>query len=122
MNHIFISLVVSLCVVAAGISGVEWLALYIIHHVRHIIITAIGDGGSKIGYLQRRRVDLSLSDRDTDYGESVPRAAVSIVVEFSIWYQSSFLSWEVDTEFISESHADHIVAPCVHGVLHTSIF
>jgi len=37
-----------------------------------IIISSIGDGGSKIGYLQRSEVDLTLSDRDTDNGESVP--------------------------------------------------
>ena len=55
-----------------SIECIERLALHLAHHMGRIIISSIGDGGSKIGYLQRSEVDLTLSDRDTDNGESVP--------------------------------------------------
>ena len=56
----------------AGIKRIERFALHLTHYVRHIVIASVGDGGTQIGNLQRSEVHLTLSDRDTDNGESVP--------------------------------------------------
>ena len=45
-----------------------------------------------------------------------------LVVVFGIGYHASFLSGQVDAQRIAESHADHIVSPCVHGSLYIGIF
>ena len=47
---------------------------------------------------------------------------VRIIVELRIWNKPTFLTRQVDTQLIAKAHAHHIVAPSVHGVLHTAIF
>ena len=45
-----------------------------------------------------------------------------MVIELSIGDESSFLSWEVDAQLISEAHAHHIIPPDVHRLLYRTIF
>ena len=119
--HIVVSSLGSLCVMTAGIERVERLALHLAHHVRHIVIASVGDGGAQVGYLQRREVYLALSDGDTDDGQSVPRAMVSLVVELGVRNQTSFLARKVDAQLIAEAHAHHVVLPGGHRLLHVLV-
>mgnify|MGYP007060498413 CR=1 FL=1 len=91
------------------------------HHMRHIIIAAVGDGGTQVGNLQRREVNLALTNTDTDDRQAVPRALVSLVVETSVGYESAFLTRKVDAQAVAKAHAHHVVAPGVHGVLHRAV-
>ena len=89
--------------------------------MRHIVIASVGDGSTQIGYLQRRQVHLTLTNGDTDYGQSVPGTLVGLVVELCIRNQSSFLARQVDAQLVAESHAHHIVFPNGHRILHRTI-
>ena len=51
-------------VAAFEIGGVELGSLYAAHHVRDVVVAAVGDSGGQVGYLQGRSGDLSLADGD----------------------------------------------------------
>ena len=53
-------------------SGVDRSICNTLHHMWHHIISAIGNSSTKVCYLQRRKVHLTLSDRDTDDGKTIP--------------------------------------------------
>ena len=105
----------------AGIERVERFALHLAHYMRHIVVASVGNGGTQIGNLQRSEVHLTLSDRDTDDGKSVPGTFVGLVIELCIWYQTSLLARQIDAQLIAESHTHHIVFPYSHRLLHRTI-
>ncbi|CUQ61116.1 Uncharacterised protein [Segatella copri] len=57
---------------ASGIERIKRFALYLSHYMRHIIVSPVGNGSTQVSYLQRREVNLTLTDRNTDYRQSVP--------------------------------------------------
>ena len=120
-HHIVIGSLRSLGVMTAGIKRIERFALHLTHYVRHIVIASVGNGGTQIGNLQRSEVHLTLSDRDTDDGQSVPGALVGLVIELCIWNQTSLLARQIDAQLIAESHTHHIVFPYSHRLLHRAI-
>ena len=120
-HHIVIGSLRSLGVMTAGIERIERFALHLAHYMRHIVIASVGDGGTQIGNLQRSEVHLTLSDRDTDDGQSVPGALVGLVIELCIRNQTSLLARQIDTQLIAESHTHHIVFPYGHRILHRAI-
>ena len=71
-NYIVVSSARSLGYVLTGVERIERFTLYLAHHMRHIVITSVGNSSTQVGYLQRCQVHLTLSDRDTDDGKSVP--------------------------------------------------
>ena len=102
--------------------SIEWFALHLANYMGHVVIAAIGNGSTQIGNLKRCGIYLTLSDSYRNNRKSVPRALVSLIVELGIGNQSSFLAWQIDTQTIAETHGYHIVAPCVHGILHRTVF
>jgi len=54
------------------VKGVKGFTLDGLHHVRHIIITSVGDGSTQVGYLEWCEVDLSLTNADADDGQAIP--------------------------------------------------
>ena len=88
----------------------------------HIVIAAIGNRGTEVCNLKGREQHLTLSDGDRNHRQTIPRTLISLVVELGIGNQTSFLAWQIDAEFISKAHRDHIVAPGVHRVLHRAVF
>ena len=120
-HDVVVGMAGGLRVATRGEGGVERFALHLAHHVGRVEIAAVGDGGGEIGYLQWRGVHLALPDADGDDGQSVPGAVVVLVVELGIGNQSALLARQVDAQFVAESHRSHIVAPCVHGILHVRI-
>ena len=71
-HHIVVCPTCGLGVVAARIGGVERFALHLPHHMWGVVVAAVGYRCAEIGYLQRRERHLSLPDRNTDYGQTVP--------------------------------------------------
>ena len=104
------------------VCGVQVLVLNLLHHVWYVIVSAIGNGGSQIGYLERCEVDLSLSDGDAYDRQTIPAPPVGLVVELGIGYHASLLSWQVNAQLVTESHGDHIVLPSGHGFLDALVF
>ena len=70
--HIVVSPSGSLGIMASGIERIKRFALHLSHYMRHIIVSPIGNGSTQVGYLQRRKVNLTLTDRNTDNRQSVP--------------------------------------------------
>ena len=58
----------------------------------------VGNGCTQIGYLQRGRKNFSLSDSDTDYRKSVPRAPICFIIKLSVRNQAALLSGKVRTK------------------------
>ena len=98
-------------------SRVERLVLHLPNDVRHVVIASVGDGGGKVGDLQRCGVHLALPNGNRDNRQAIPRAFVVSVVVLGIGNQAAFFAWKVDAEFVAEAHRHHIVAPCVHRLL-----
>ena len=103
---------------SAGIQRIDTSALDGMHDMGDIIVAAVGDSGTEIGYLKGSGSDLTLTDGDGNDGKGVPRTAISLVVILGIGNHSSSLSREVDAKFIAETHADEVVLPTCHGTLH----
>ena len=70
--HRLVSLALGHGIATVGIECVELLALNLLHHMGRDEPATVGDGGTQVGNLQWRGVDLALTDRDRDNGESVP--------------------------------------------------
>ena len=83
-------------VVAVPIERVEGQTLHLAHNMRHIVVATVGYGSAKIGYLQRRKRNLALSDGDGYDGKSVPGAVVVAVVVVGIRYHAALLAGQVD--------------------------
>src|SRR5574344_242789 len=62
LHHIVIGFLGGLGVVAAGVGGVEGFSLHLPNHVGHIVITAIGNRSTQVGYLQWGGIHLALTD------------------------------------------------------------
>ena len=102
--------------------GVKRLALHSFHYVWCVEIAPVGYRCAQVGYLKRCKQHFTLADCDTDNRQRIPRTVVCLVVILCVRYQSSFLSGEVDAKLVAESHAHHIVAPCVHCLLNILVF
>ena len=121
LHHIFVSFAAGLGVMLAPVKRVELFALHLTHHMRHVIIAAVGDSCAKIGYLQGRQVHLALPNGDGDDGKSVPRTLVCLVVKGGVGYQSALFAGQIHAKLIAKAHAHHVIAPCVHGLLHVVV-
>ena len=51
---------------------IDGLALNLPHHVRHVVVAAVGDSRAKVGNLQRSEVDLTLSYAYAYDGQAIP--------------------------------------------------
>lgn len=107
---------------AAGIEGVDALALHGMHDVGDVIVATVGDGGAEVGDLQGSGSDLALPDGDGDDGERVPRAAVCLVVVVGVGNHAAPLAGKVDAELVTEAHLHQMVLPPRHGALHGAVF
>lgn len=105
-----------------GVSRVERFALHLAHDMRTIVVAAVGDGSAEVGNLQRSERHLTLTDRDRDDGESVPRAAIVAVVVVGVRNHAALLARKVDAQFVAEAHRHHIVAPYIHSVVRILVF
>ena len=120
-HHIIVSASRCLGHMSACVGCVKGLTRHLAHHMGCIIIATVGNGGAEVGYLKRRKRYLALTDRDTDYCQSVPRSAIVAVIIFGIRNHSSLLARQVNAELVAETHAHHIVAPGGHGILNRVI-
>ena len=90
--------------------------------MRRNVIAAVGYRSAEVGYLQRSKVYLTLSDTDGDNRKAVPRTLICVVVIVAVRDKSSFLARKVDAELISETHRNHIVAPYIHSIVGRAVF
>ena len=81
----------------------------------------VGNGCTQIGYLQRGRKNFSLSDSDTDYRKSVPRAPICFIIKLGVRNQAALLSGKVGTKAIAESLRHHMVFPYGNGILRRTV-
>ena len=121
LDDCLVVLPLNLCIVLLGVCRVERHSLHFLHNMRDDVPASVGDGGSKVGYLQRRQVDLALSDADTDDGQTAPILFISLVVVWRVWNHTAFLTWQVDAELVAKAHADHIVLPSRHRLLYVLV-
>ena len=105
-----------------GKGSIKRFSLHFSHHMGNIIITSVGYCRTEIGNLKRCQQHLTLSNRNGYDGQTIPRAFIGLIVELGIRNQTTLLSGKIDTQLITESHADHIVSPDIHRILHRSIF
>ena len=100
---------------------VKRLSLHFAHYVRHIVITSVGNGCTKIGNLQWSKVHLTLTNRNTYNGKTIPASSIRSVVIVGIRNQTTFLPRQVNAKLITKAHAHHVIAPHIHGILNTMI-
>ena len=96
LHHIVIGLTRRLRIVFARIGRIERFSLHLLHYVGHIVVATVGNRRTKVRYLQRCGVHLTLSDGDTDDRQSVPGALIGLVVKLCIGNHATLLAWQVD--------------------------
>ena len=122
LYHIIVGLTVGFREMTTGEERIKGFSLNLPYHMRHVIITSVGDRRTEIGNLKRRQQHLTLSDGNRDDGQTIPRTLIRLIIELGIRNQTTFLSRKVDAQLITKSHADHIVAPDIHRILYRTVF
>ena len=86
-------------------------------NVRGEEVAAVGNGGTEIGNLQRRRKYLALADGNGDYCIGAPVSlAIEAVVEAVVGNKAAALAGKVHAKFVAIAHAHKMVLPCLEGV------
>ena len=109
-------------ITSGHIHRIKRFSFYFLHDMRSYKISPISNGCSQIGNLQRRSRNLSLTDCNTDDGQTIPRTAICLVIILCVRDHTTLFTRQVNTQLITESHRYHIIAPCIHGFLHGTIF
>ena len=84
-------------------------------------MSPIGNSSTQIGYLQRSCQNLSLTDGNTDYRQSIPASTISFIIKLSIRDQSALLPRQVYSKFITKTLRNHVIFPNSNGILRGAI-
>ena len=82
----------------------------------------VGNRSPQVGYLQRSGQYFALSDGNTNNGQPVPTAAIRLVIELGVGYESSLFARQVRAQPVSEALRHHVVFPHRDGILGRTIF
>ena len=96
-HHRFIMPFLNCSITWRTINTIQLIILNLLHNMRCDKISAIGNRCTQIGYLERSSQNFSLPDRNTDYRQSIPMAAISLIIELCIRNQTTFLSGQINT-------------------------
>ena len=84
----------------------------VLDHVGRDIVAAIGNSGAQVGDLQRCGEDFTLTDSIADDGLSNPASfTVYLVIKSRVGNKPAALARQVDAQFITISHRNHMVFP-----------
>ena len=88
----------------------------------NIVISSICNRRSQVCHLQRRTAQLSLTNRERQHRQTIPRATITLVVELSRRHRTGALAYKVRIEFTAITKTLHIVGPHLQTLLYATIF
>ena len=116
-GHILVVLTTDFGSMFLTVFGINGTVSNLLHHVRRIEPSAIGDSGAEIGYLEGSGQDLALSDRYRDNRVGRPVGAPELVaVELGVRNKATGFRRQIYSQLVTVSHVDHIVVPLVELV------
>ena len=92
-------------------------AFGILMDMGQIIVAAVGYRGRQVAELQRSDRDIALSHSSPPDGLAVPSFFVAAVQIIGICQQPAFLACDIHAHRPAQSHASHIVAPGIDGLV-----